>query len=80
MDEYRLPEDGPEHAEALESFASIEPRGGAIEVRRTRDQRVPLLMHDGMRCIVARPDGDTLFVSARAPAREYRLVVLRWLD
>ncbi len=80
MDEYRLPGDGPDHAEALEIFASIEPRGGAIEVRRTPDQRVPLLMHDGMRCIIARPDADTLFVSVRAPTREYRLVVLRWLD
>lgn len=80
MDEYRLPDDGPEHAEALEIFASIEPRGRTIEVRRTEDQRVPLLMHDGMRCIIARPDDDTLFVAPRAPTRDYRLVVLRWLD
>lgn len=80
MDEYRLPDDGPERAEALEIFASIEPRGGTIEVRRTEDQRVPLLMHDGMRCIIARPDDDTLFVATRAPTRNYRLVVLRWLD
>ncbi|MEQ8663899.1 MAG: hypothetical protein RLW62_24020 [Gammaproteobacteria bacterium] len=80
VEEYVLAGDGPEGAGALEIFASIEPRHASIEVRRSPGQRVPVLMHDGMRSILARPSDDRLYITRREAVSSFRLVVLRWLD
>ncbi|MEQ8234039.1 MAG: hypothetical protein RKL32_20220 [Gammaproteobacteria bacterium] len=75
-----MPGPCPEDAGAVEIFASIEPRDATIEVRRAPQQRVALVMHDGMRSIVVRPREDRLWITPRADVERYRLVVLRWLD